>query len=188
MIRINLLGGGRVPVRHDAVPRPGRLVPLACGALLAAAAGAVGWQSWSLRERSAQLAHELAAADRTLRELAPAAGDLAALEARRASLERRVALIDELRREFADPVRMLDAIGRSVPDGLRLSGLRQSPEGVVVEGRAATLQALSDFVAHLERSPQVAAPIEILGSRAEDGGAGGVVQFGLRARFAAPES
>ena len=83
MIRINLLGGARVPVRQEADPRPGRLVPLACGAILAAAAGAVGWQSWSLRARSAQLAHELAAADRTLQRLAPAAGELAALEARR---------------------------------------------------------------------------------------------------------
>lgn len=188
MIRINLLGGGRVPVRHDAVPRTGRLVPLACGAILAAAAVAVGWQSWSLRTRSTQLAHELAAADRTLRRLAPAAGELAALEARRTSLDRRVALIEELRRGLVTPVGMLDAIGRSVPDGLWLSGLRESPDGVLVEGRAATLQALSDFVANLERSPQVAAPIEILGSRAEDGGAGGVVQFGLRARSAAPES
>lgn len=188
MIRINLLGGARVPVRQEADPRPGRLVPLACGAILAAAAGAVGWQSWSLRARSAQLAHELAAADRTLQRLAPAAGELAALEARRTSLDRRAALIDELRRGLANPVAMLAAIGRSVPDGLRLSGLRESPDGVVVEGRAATLQALSDFVANLERSPQVAAPIEILGSRAEDGGPGGVVQFGLRARFAAPGS
>lgn len=187
MIRINLLGGARVPVRQEADPRPGRLVPLACGAILAAAAGAVAWQSWSLRARSAQLAHELAAADRTLQRLAPAVGELAALEARRTSLDRRVALIDELRRGLADPVAMLDAIGRSVPDGLRLSGLRESPDGVVVEGRAATLQALSDFVANLERSPQVDAPIEILDSRAEGGG-GGVVQFGLRARFVAPES
>lgn len=188
MIRINLLGGARVPVRREADPRPGRLAPLACGAILAAAAVAVGWQSWALRAQSAHLAHELAAADRTLQRLAPTVDDLTALEARRTSLDRRVASIEELRRGFADPVAMLDAIGRSVPDGLRLSGLRESPDGVVVEGRAATLQALSDFVANLERSPQVAAPIEILASRAEDGGAGGIVRFGLRARFAAPES
>ena len=81
---------------------------------------------------------------------------------------------------------MLDAIGRSVPDGLWLSALSQSAEGVVVEGHAASLHALSDFAANLERSSQVTSRIEIIDSQAADTPAGEAVRFALRARFGAP--
>lgn len=186
MIRINLLAGDRVP-RQQRGGRGARWpIALGCGAILGAAAAVIAWDAWSLQARSARLARELAAANATLRQLAPVADDLDALEARRAELDRREALIDELRRARGDPVRLLDAIGRSVPDGLWLSALRQSAEGVVVEGRAASLHALSDFVANLERSRQVASRIEIIDSQAADTPAGETVRFALRARFGAP--
>lgn len=187
MIRINLLAGDRVP-RQQQRGGPGARWPLAlgCGVILGAAAAAIAWSAWSLQARSARLARELAAANGTLRRLAPVADELEALEARRAELDRRDALVEELRRTRGDPVRLLDAIGRSVPDGLWLSALSQSPAGVVVEGHAASLHALSDFVANLERSRQAASRIEIIDSQAADTPAGEAVRFALRVRFGAP--
>ena len=183
MIRVNLLAGDRVP-RQQSLPAGARWpLALGCGTLLAAAAAGSGWPAWSLHERSSRLDGELAAARRTLQRLAPIADDLAALEARRASLDRRAALVEELRRARAAPVRMLDAIARSVPGGLWLSTLSQSAEGVVVEGYAVSLHALSDFVANLEQSSQVASGVEIIASEAGDAPAGETVRFALRARF-----
>ncbi len=186
MIRINLLAGERVPRQQRGGPGARWPIALGCGAILAAAAVVMAWSAWLLQARSAGVAQELAAAHGTLRRLAPAADDLEALEARRAALDRREALIEELRQARGAPVRLLDAIGRSVPDGLWLSALSQSAEGVVVEGHAASLHALSDFVANLERSRQVTPPIEIIDSRTADTPAGETVQFALRARFGAP--
>ena len=185
MIRINLLAGDRVPRQQREGPGARWPIALGCGAILGAAAAVIAWSAWSLQARSALIARELAAAHATLRRLAPVADDLEALEARRAELDRREALIEERRRARGEPVRLLDAIGRSVPDGLWLSTLRQSAEGVVVEGRAASLHALSDFVANLERSRQVASRIEIIDSQAADTPAGETVRFALRARFGA---
>ncbi len=185
MIRINLLAGDRVPRQQGAGPGARWPLALACGAILLVAAAGVGWRSWLLQERSAWLGGELAAAGETLRRLAPVADELAALEARAASLDRREALLAELRRARTEPVRMLDAIGRSVPDGLWLSALSQSPEGVVVEGHAASLHALSDFAANLERASDVASRIEIIDSQAADTAVGAAVRFALRARLGA---
>lgn len=186
MIRVNLLAGDRVPRQQRAAAGARWPLALGCGALLAVTAATIGWRAWSLHEQSSRLDRELAAAQQTLEGLAPVADDLAALEARRASLERREVLIEELRRSRAGPVRLLDAIGRSVPGGLWLSTLSQSAEGVVVEGHAASLHALSDFVANLERSSQMTSGVEIIDSQAADTPAGETVRFALRARFGAP--
>ena len=64
--------------------------------------------------------------------------------------------------------------------------LRQSDEGVVVQGRATTLTALSDFVANLESSGQVTPPVELIDSQTEDTPQGEVVRFELRAAFDGP--
>ena len=186
MIRVNLLAGERVPRQHSADPGTRWPLALGCGAILAVTAAAIGWQSWSLQAHSTRLARELAAASRTLGRLAPGADELAALEARRASLDRREALVEALRRARGQPARMLEAIGRSVPDGVWLSALGQSAEGVVVEGHAASLHALADFVATLERSREVTSRVEIIESQAAETAAGAAVRFALRARFGAP--
>ena len=186
MIRINLLADDRVPRQQIAAPATRWPLALGCGAILFVTAATIGWRSCGLQARSTRLARELAAANRTLGGLAPDADELAALEARRASLDRREGLVEELRRTRGQPARLLDTIGRSVPDGLWLTALGQSPEGVVVEGQAASLHALADFVANLERSPEVASRVEILRSQAADASAGEAVRFALRARFGAP--
>lgn len=181
MIRINLVRD-RVPRKQAAAPARRWRVALGVAAA-AAAAAAVGWQHWSLQQRSGQLTDELAAADRTLRELSTVSDELSRLESRRAELALRGDAIEQLRRARSGAARLLDGVGRSVPDGLRLSGLRQSPGGVVIAGRAATLTALSDFVARLEQSSQVESPIEIVDSQTEEAPDGEVVRFELRAGF-----
>ena len=103
-------------------------------------------------------------------------------------LTERVALIEQLRHVQSGPVRMLDEISRSLPDGLWLLELRQEDERVFVVGRARTLTALSDFIANLEDSGQVAPPVEILDSHLEDAPQGEVVRFDLRATFVRPAS
>ena len=95
----------------------------------------------------------------------------------------RVELIERLRQDQSGPVRMLDQISRSLPDGLWLSALRETGEGVVVEGQARTLRALSDFVANLEGSGQVDPPVEIVNSHTQETAQGDIVTFQLRAGF-----
>lgn len=184
MIHINLLPGSRASATRFGAMDFGRRVTVACGVILLITVLVIGWRFWSLRQSDAQLTLELAAADAELQRLAPVLESLATLERQRTRLAERVDLVEALRDAQAGPVRMLDQISRSLPDGLWLSELRQSEDGVVVQGRAMTLIALSDFVANLESSGQVTPPVEIIGSQTEETPQGEVVRFELRARSA----
>ena len=186
MIRINLAGRGR----ERGVPMAG--VRAACRAALpAAAAGLValacaGWQVRALQENSERVARETLAADRALQQLAPAMERLAALDARRTDLAARAGLIAAWRAERHAVAGLLTLVGRSVPDGMQLSELRQEPGAITVAGSAAGIAAVSEFAANLERSEQVARPVEIIGTQAEAGDAGEAVRFSIRAHLSPP--
>ena len=186
MIRINLLAGSCAGAARAGGIDLGQRVTVACSVILVATVVVIGWRFWSIRESAAQMTRELAAADQELARLAPVLESLAELERLQIGLAERVELIEELRRAQTGPVRMLDQISRSLPDGLWVFELRQSDEGVVVQGRATTLTALSDFVANLESSGQVTPPVELIDSQTEDTPQGEVVRFELRAAFDGP--
>ncbi len=139
MIRINLLAGSCAGAARAGGIDLGQRVTVACSVILVATVVVIGWRFWSVRESAAQMTRELAAADQELARLAPVLESLAELERLQIGLAERVELIEELRRAQTGPVRMLDQISRSLPDGLWVFELRQSDEGVVVQGRATTL-------------------------------------------------
>ena len=188
MIRINLLAGDRERSRRRVGIDLGQKVTVGCSVILVVTVVVIGWRFWSMRQDSAQLAQELAAADQETQRLAPVLQRVGEFDVLRMQLAERVALIEQLRRGQAGPVHMLDQISRALPDGLWLLELRQEGESVVVRGRAMALTALSDFVANLENSGRVTPPVEIVEGQLEDTPQGEVVRFELRATFVAPES
>ena len=188
MIRINLLAGDRDRTNRGVEVDLGQKVTIGCNVILVAMVVLIGWRFWSLRQDSVQLTQELAAADQELQRLAPLLERVRAFEAQGAQLSERVALIEQLRQGQRCPVRMLDEISRSLPDGLWLLELQQEDERVFVVGRATTLKALSDFVTNLEDSGQVAPPVELVDSHSEETPQGEVVRFELWATFVPPAS
>ena len=188
MIRINLLAGDRDRAGRRVGIDLGQKVTVACSVILVVTVVVIGWRFWSLRQDSAELAQELAAADQETQRLEPVLERVSEFDVQRAQLAERVSLIEQLRQGQGGPVRMLDQISRSLPDGLWLLELRQDGESIVVRGRATALTALSDFVANLENSGQVAPPVEIVDGQLEDTPQGEVVRFELRATFVTPES
>ena len=188
MIRINLLAVERERTTRRAGIEIGQKVTIGCSVILVAAVVGIGWRFWSLRQESNQLTQELAAADQELQRLAPVLERVREFDARRAELAQRVQLIEQLRRGQSGPVRMLDQVSAALPDGLWLSELRQETNQVVVQGRATSLTALSDFVANLELSGHFTPPVEIIDGQMEETQQGEVVRFELRATFGAPSS
>lgn len=184
MIRINLLAGRpHVKPRFGGIDL-GQRVTAVCVVILLMTVAFMGWRFWSLRERSALLAAELTAAQQERQQLASALETLATLEERQTQLRARVDLVAQLQQGRTRAVRMLDQITRSLPDGLWLSELRQTDDGVVVlRGQGLALSSLSDFVANLEESGQVSPPVEIIDSQTEETPQGEVIRFELRAAF-----
>jgi type IV pilus assembly protein PilN len=114
-------------------------------------------------------------------------------EARRAQLQQRVSLIEELRKGQNGPVHMLDSISKSLPDRLWLTEMTQTNADIAVKGLSTSLTALSDFVANLEASGYFKKPVEIVdsqvsaaqGSKSAD--ISELVRFEVKATFQAPQ-
>ena len=189
MIRINLLAVERNRTKRRAGIAIGQKVTIGCSVILVVTVVGIGWRFWSLRQDGAALTQELIAADAEIQRLAPVIESVRESDARRAALAQRVALIEQLRSSQSGPVRILDQVSRSLPDGLWLTELRQEQTMIVVQGRATTLSALSDFVANLELSGFFTPPVEIVDGQLEDlQGQGETVRFELRASVLPPGS
>lgn len=185
MIRINLLAieshrtGGRGRMR--------RRVFAACGAVVVLTVSVVGTRVCTVRRESNRVASAMASAEREVERLARVLEGVRDREAERSRLADRVAWLDARRRQQDEPVRLLDEVGRSLPDGAWLTELRQEATAVVLRGRAASLTSVSDFVAELERAESFASPVEVVDSQVDDlGSAGDPIRFELHAAFHGP--
>jgi type IV pilus assembly protein PilN len=192
MIRINLLGVERKQARRPAVFDIGKRITLACSLVLVAAGAGIGLWYFSLEQRSKQVDADIEQANQQVARLRSIIGEVSKFEERKAQLQQRVGLIEQLRKGQSLPVQLLDQISRSVPDMLWLTSMEQSQVGdVTIEGRSTTMIALSDFVGNLGASSFFKKPIEIVESKAAQGTQGAIelVEFTVKAQLAStPEA
>jgi type IV pilus assembly protein PilN len=192
MIRVNLLAGERSAVKKKSVAfnLAGQKMTIAASLILVVTAAGIGWRYWSLTNQSKRLDEEIAAAQQETARLHSVILQVQQYEQRRAQLQQRVALIEELRRGQTGPVHMLDQVSRALPPMLWLTSLRQlGPDGaVLIEGRATTQTTVSDFVNNLEATGYFKKSIDIVNTAAEPipGPPGELVKFTLRALFQTP--
>ena len=167
MIRINLITVERQRSRKAFAFDAAQKVTLACSLVLVTAALGIGWWYWTLTETSAQVDIEIATAQQEAARLRSLLAEVQRFEERRAQLQERVNLIEQLRKGQSAPVQLLDHVSRSLPDMLWLTGFEQSGGAVTLEGRSTTLIALSDFVGNLGSSDLIKKPIDIVDSQVE---------------------
>jgi type IV pilus assembly protein PilN len=194
MIRINLLGVER-KAKKAAGFDIGRRITLACSVVLVLAFAGIGWWYWSLDQASQRVDQEIVAAQQEAARLQSLLVEVQQFEARRAQLQQRVALIEQLRSGQSIPVQLLDHVSRSLPDMLWLTQLVQNGTEVTIEGQSTTLIALSDFVGNLGNGTLLQKPIEIVSSQVENvsatpaaggqAGGGGVelIKFAVKAQL-----
>ena len=188
MIRVNLLGERRTVKKKFQLQLTQKLAA-GCSLILVVAVLFVGWRYWSLGKVSAQLDVDLASAQRETARLHSIIAQVQQFEQRRAQLQQRVGLIEQLRRDQTGPVHMLDQISRSLPPMLWLTALKQTPGtgDIFIDGKCTTLTSLSDFVSNLEASGYFQRSVEIVSSVAETSPTTGeLVRFQVKAVFKAP--
>jgi type IV pilus assembly protein PilN len=189
MIRINLLGNDRPKARKQFAFDPGAQMTVVCSVLLVCTVSGIGWWYWSLRQQSAQVDQQIAAAQQEVTRINSILTEVKQFEQRQQLLQQRVTLIQQLRRGQGVPVQLLDHVSRSLPDTLWLTNLEESGSNVTIEGRSTTLIALSDFVGNLGSSQLLKKPIEIVNSQVDPAatatpGAGDVIRFTVKAALA----
>lgn len=192
MIRINLLATDRANAkkRTFAFNLAGQKMTIMASLVLVLTAAGIGWRYWSLTNESNALDREIAAAQQETARLHSVIQQVQQFEQRRAQLQQRVALIEELRHGQTGPVHMLDQVSRALPPMLWLTELKQvNADGTVqIDGRATTQTTVSDFVTNLENTGYFKKSIDIVNTSAEPipQPPGELVKFTLRAVFQRP--
>jgi len=186
MIRINLLAAERRAAKaaSKGLQTAQKLTVIGSLSLVLAALG-IGWRYWALGQMVATADRQLAEARREEQRLAEILKEVSTFEARRAQLQQRATLIDELRRGQGAPVHIVDQVSRALPEMTWLTGLKQQGFEVTIEGRCLSLTSLSDFVGNLEASRYFKRPVEILSSEVVAGAAGDpeTIRFSIRGSF-----
>jgi len=183
MIRINLLAADRPTKKKKAASAPGSVQAylflglFTVGSVALCALGYL-WESAQLKK----LDTDIAAAQQRQRELQAIKVQVDALEAKRATFQRKVDLIEKLKSQQSGPVHLVDEISKSLPDFVWLKTMEQTGDVIKLGGQSNGLTSVADFISALQRSGWF--PAVDLVSSTEDQN---VVTFQLQATFKDPE-
>lgn len=189
MIKINLLSEGKRAVRK-AKPAASLLEGkdvgqylIVIGLLLGALASA--WLWWSLKQRIADQQEEISIAQAEVEALGAVIKEVEEYKAKKAELERKIGIINDLKANQKGPVRVMDYVSKSLPELLWLDRLTMNATTIVVEGRAFNTNAVAAFIENLDRIPEFEEPT--LRDATEQ--AGGVYRFVIdfNYKFEAPK-
>jgi type IV pilus assembly protein PilN len=193
MIRINLLAAERDKAKKKSAAvlgTAGQKLTIGCSLILILAVLFVGWRYWALSRDSNAIDAEIAAAQQETVRLHSVILQVQQFEQRKAQLQQRVVLIEQLRKGQTGPVHMLDQISRALPQMLWLTELKQAGTGndVVIDGKCTTLTGLSEFVSNLEASGYFKRSIEIVDTKTETAGTppSELIKFTIKAIFQQP--
>lgn len=190
MIRINLLAVERERTKKTRVViSAAQRATIGASLILLATVLGVAWWFWSLRQQSQQLDEDLARAEVQTQQLRSVLAQVQKFEARKAQLQQRVSLIEQLRNGQSAPVHVFDEISKSLPDRLWLTDLTQTSNEFTISGMTTSMSGVSDFIANLEATRWFKRPVEIVDSQVQtDAKAGDLVKFSVKAAFQDPDA
>jgi type IV pilus assembly protein PilN len=190
MIKINLLAADRAPKKKAPTAlQTGQKMTIGCSLILVLAVMFMGWRYWAVERDSKKLDDEIAAAQSETVRLHSIIVQVQQFEQRKAQLQQRVVLIEQLRKGQTGPVHMLDQISRALPPMLWLTELKESNANeVTIDGKCTNVTSISDFVANLEATGYFKRSIDIVSTSTEagSGAQGELVKFSLKAVFQPP--
>jgi type IV pilus assembly protein PilN len=192
MIRINLLAAERDRAKKKkksvTLGTVGQKLTIGCSLILVLGGLAIGWRYWTVNHDSAELDKEIAAAQQETTRLHSVIEQVQQFEQRKAQLQQRVVLIEQLRKGQTGPVHMLDQISRALPPMLWLTELKQVGAEIVIDGKCTSPIGVSDFVANLEASGYFKRSIDIVSTSTEmmTQPQTEVIKFSIKAVFQQP--
>ncbi len=158
MIRINLISQAMPEARRE----PVRLAALGRGAMLAACfALALGWLFFDYFRTEHALAsarYKVALQQVQLARLRQLQLQVATFERQKAAIDQRINVIAKLESDRQLSQRLLDSIASTVnrTPMLWLTGLTRKGTDLTIQGRAASIDAVADFIGRLRQSGQFA--------------------------------
>ncbi len=178
MIKINLIAEGKRPTSVRKIKPVLEGKDLAQWALIASiVACLLGFGIWwyLLHRQIAIKDVEIAEAEQKVEELAPVIRQVEDFKAKKAEIERKIGVIDNLKSAQRGPVHVMDDISRALPELLWLDRLRMTASNIELEGRAFNTNAVANFIENLDKMPNFEEPT----LRSTEEQAGGVYHFTL---------
>ena len=162
MIKINLLSEGKRAIRK-AKPATSLLegkdigqylmvLGLVLGALLSV------WFWWSLKQRIADQKEEISIAQAEVEALGAVIKEVEQYKAKKAELERKIGIINDLKANQKGPVRVMDYVSKALPELLWLDRMTMNATTIHVEGRAFNTNAVAAFIENLDKVPEFEEP------------------------------
>jgi Tfp pilus assembly protein PilN len=162
MIKINLLSEGKRAVRK-AKPAASLLegkdigqylilVGLVVGAL------ASGWFWWNLKQKIADQQEEISIATAEVEALGAVIREVEEYKAKKAELERKIGIINDLKANQIGPVRVMDYVSKALPELLWMDRMTMNATTIVLEGRAFNTNAVAALIENLDRVPEFEEP------------------------------
>ena len=164
MIKINLVGERKRPVTPSPAAVAGGFEGasignwLLIGLILFGVLVTLGYV-WVLNGRIEDKEAEVAEAQREVDELEPYIREVEEFKAKKAELERKVEVINQLKANQHGPVRVMDYVSRALPELLWLTRMEVAPTTITVTGEAFNTNAVANFIENLDRVPEFQEPI-----------------------------
>lgn len=112
----------------------------------------IGWRWMSLAREGSSLGHKIAEAEKEKKRLEAIIQKADRFKAQKELLNRKIALITELKKNQSGPVHLLDQISTNLPDFLWLESMVETNGSVFLRGKATTYNAVSNFYNNLTDS------------------------------------
>lgn len=163
MIKINLLAEGKRPAAvrktKSAQLLEGKdLAPwlLLAGIVLGLLAFGVWW--YLLHAEIAQRDEEIASSQREVDRLQAVLREVEDFKQKKAELERKIKIINDLKLNQRGPVRVMDDISHALPELLWLDSMKMGPGTIELDGRAFNTNAVANFIENLDKMPEFEEP------------------------------
>lgn len=154
MIRINLLGQARPKAARKAVPLEATLQFLLMGLALVFAVLVLWYHSYQMGQdlkREQERIKQLRAQKTDLERIKQ---DVDAFESQKRTLEQRVGVIEQLQKDRTGGQELLDMVATTVTrtDNLWLTTMTRKGNALTLEGAAASVNSVANFITQLKRS------------------------------------
>lgn len=180
MVKINLLSEGKRPaaVRKAKVPAALKMEGQEVGQWMLLV-GIILWAVvfgvalWHQKNKIEAKRAEVAQAQREVEALAAVIKEVEDYKAKKAELERKIGIINDLKANQRGPVRVMDYVSRALPELLWLDRMKVTSSTIQITGRAFNTNAVANFIENLDKVPEFDEPT----LEGTDVQAGGVYRF-----------
>jgi type IV pilus assembly protein PilN len=162
LIRINLLTEARAAAarkKPGLVPTGARLNNLILLGGVTLGLLYIGVMALVLTSRSRHLDQEIGKAQEEVARLRSIIDEVKGYEVKKASLEAKIQLINNLKTNQRGPVRLMDEVSRALPDLVWLTELTVAGNQVTLKGRTLSPNAVATYLENIKKSPFFAEPV-----------------------------